>query len=933
MQQSIEKLLQEVNESLSLLNDRSFWKRINEYKKFWTTQREELYRLHQGSMPSEDTAQALSKTIDLLIQHLFKNFLKLYREKHGKWTHPIVLIGLSSYGREEISPNSKLNIKLLYPKKTQADKLNNFLMEFKNEVIAALEELNIQINISYSSIKSTLESSANNYFNQSVLLDARPICGTKKLYDLFKNSFTTQFKKQDKTVFIKQCFKSQMDRHKKTNNVITLLEPDINAGIGGLRDYNVIRYICQMKWNLENLAGLIDRNILSSIEVKNLLQAHEFLLQVRHELHFLSDESQNVLDREKQPQIAWNLGYKNPESFLRIELLMKDYYTHTKVIRLINQKIQEQIILNNEGLVAGFIKKIINQCLEKPEKHIDGFILSNNTFIYEDEHVFQEDPGRLIRIFRHCQQFRATLHPKLKALIRESLNLITPEYIEDLSVAKSFCSILQCVGEVYPILTQMHELGILGRYVPEFNAITNLVQHGYCHKFTADIHTLKAIQVLDKIFESKDPALRHYSGTIRSATRPFLLYLILFLHDIGKAESSRNHALYSAKISEPILKRLGINSKQQELILFVIKNHPQMARFWRKFDVNDPEVINSFAKFLHDADLLKYLYVETYCDYTAVAPNFWNSYKELLHTSFFENTLAAFNQIKNYDEDDKVRKKMIFCKMLSNAHPEFTEKRVKEILSLYPERYFDLNNRGDMKLHNEMIELLHIQDDKDSSLLTPIIDWKEDLNLSATIVTIVAWDRPGLLPSIAGALAASGLNILSVKAFVCSDKIVIYTFCVIEADDVFLEQEQLKTKFLGNLWDIIVEGADPIPLMLAQTKKFANINLLSHLIHTPPIPTTPLCINVYHELSLNRTIVEVKFSDQIGLLYRLSNTIIKQGFNITFARLTTENGCTLNTFHIQKTNSEELTSTSDLIALRENLNEVLSSQQLSEAIG
>ena len=45
----------------------------------------------------------------------------------------------------------------------------------------------------------------------------------------------------------------------------------------------------------------------------------------------------------------------------------------------------------------------------------------------------------------------------------------------------------------------MHELGFLGRYLPEWDALTCLVQYDVYHKFTADQHSLLAVENLEAL--------------------------------------------------------------------------------------------------------------------------------------------------------------------------------------------------------------------------------------------------------------------------------------------------------------------------------------------------------------------------------------------------------------------------------------------------
>ena len=78
----------------------------------------------------------------------------------------------------------------------------------------------------------------------------------------------------------------------------------------------------------------------------------------------------------------------------------------------------------------------------------------------------------------------------------------------------------------------MHDLGVLGRYLPEFGQLTCMVQHEYYHRYTADEHVLRTIKHLDEVFNKDSDIDGAYEREIRKTDDPLLLYLILLLHDI-----------------------------------------------------------------------------------------------------------------------------------------------------------------------------------------------------------------------------------------------------------------------------------------------------------------------------------------------------------------------------------------------------------------
>src|SRR5208282_3066375 len=156
------------------------------------------------------------------------------------------------------------------------------------------------------------------------------------------------------------------------------------------------------------------------------------------------------------------------------------------------------------------------------------------------------------------QQLDCSLDFHLAQLIRESLPLVDGlSQSHDAGVA--FRAILGESGAVHPVLQQMHELGVLGRFIPEFDALTCLVQHEFYHRYTADIHTLNAIRELDLIYTEADPIKLKYRSVLHEVEDPALLYLTLLLHDIGKARGIKNHSEAGARLAGPIMERLAVS--------------------------------------------------------------------------------------------------------------------------------------------------------------------------------------------------------------------------------------------------------------------------------------------------------------------------------------------------------------------------------------
>jgi [protein-PII] uridylyltransferase len=186
---------------------------------------------------------------------------------------------------------------------------------------------------------------------------------------------------------------------------------------------------------------------------------------------------------------------------------------------------------------------------------------------------------------------------------------------------------------------------------------------------------------------------------------------------------------------------------------------------------------------------------------------------------------------------------------------------------------------------------------------------------------VVTWDRAGLFYKLAGGFSVAGLNILGAKVISRSDHIAIDTFYVVEPGRGLVQSQAAMETFARTVEEALIQNKDLYPGIVAQAQKISGNRYTTenNTLHTSFPPT----VEVYHELAMMRTIVDIQARDQIGLLYRLAKTIFDHGFDITFARINTERGVALDTFYIESANHEATEDTARLHALRDSLANVI----------
>ena len=773
-----------------------------------------ILRYHRKGDSGRRVAFARACMIDVLIENLFNHVLKTCQGQTESACEAISVVAIGGYGRAELCPFSDIDLMFLHADDQSEVRFEPIQKALSETLLYVLWDLGLNLGHSIRTIDESMEEAKSSIKSKNAMLESRLVTGSKELFATFQKKYQDFCAGDEPDKYFDDRIKDQKARRKSQGDTVFLQEPNIKNGVGGLRDFQNVLWMGSIKLGAGNLEVLEKNHYLRKNDLRDFEQAYDFLLRVRHEIHFQSKRRGDILSLERQPTVALKLGYRDKNIFRRVESFMRDYYSATRKIQQISVILEQLLTRSN---VKPGEKKPPKRAVEKGYP-VDGFLLHEGFMSFQNEMVFSEDAERLVRVFRHSQQFQVDLDFDLRNLVTESLPLLTGKVIHSPSANRSFRSLLLTPGEVFKPLSLMHELGVLGRFVPEFDALNCLVQHEYYHRYTADIHTLETIHHLDRIIDGQSHYTNKYHREIHQLQTPGLLYIILLLHDIGKGIGIEGHAVQGAKLAAGVIDRLQLSKRQKEQALFIIENHLEMSRFWRKHDVDDPAAAEQFAEIIGDRETLRLLYVHTYCDTRGTAEQMWNGFKDMLHTTLFDNTLAVLAEAP-----EVLRPAEPTLQSLANLIPEIPLEEVEAHCRNLPERYFSSNDIEEAALHVRMVHQLlsHFSQADALESLKPVIDCRDDLNLSITAVQIVTWDRPGLFYKLAGAFSLAGLNIMSSKAFSRDDNITIDTFYVCEPGGGAVQSKKAREIFTNGLHDTLLHNRNLLPQILKNAKKLS----------------------------------------------------------------------------------------------------------------
>lgn len=902
-------------------------KALPRYKEYLKIAMSEVRTVHDSGAGGRDVGARISAVYDCLICSLLERVTGEWTRDHGPPKTPLSLLALGGYGREEQCPFSDIDLMFLYPAKIRAEDFSEQRQFFNDGVLYPLWDLGLKVGHSTRTPKDAMVEAQAEVQSKNAMLESRLLAGDESLYREFQRNYRRLLNRENVRLYIEERLEDQRNRRAKFGNTVFLQEPDIKNGVGGLRDYQNILWIVRLKLNKSADEPLLNEQLLRKNEHDAFEAAYDFLLRVRNELHFRSPRATDLLDLEKQPLVAQGLGWGQKDVFSRVEGFMRTYYRAAKTVFETSHYLEQRLMRDARTSVS-FAAVIESRRAGARPVRREVFEVGPGGLSADHPGVFREDPVRLIRLFRIRQQLGAQLGLELTRLVVDNLHLIDDDVRNSEEANRAFRSILQNRGEVGDTLRAMHRTGVLGRFVPEWGELDCLVQHEYYHRYTADEHTLLTIDYLDRIFLG-DETVRGsgYRDAIAHTDLPGLLYLVLFLHDIGKGRGISGHAEVGAEMATTILQRLQVAESVRDVILFLIRGHLEMARFWQHYDIDDPRTIQKFAEWVGDTDRLRYLYVLTYCDARGTTEELWNSYKDALHTQLYRSTAEALG------DNAHVHYKMISQQTISEKVPGLSQEEIEAHYNLLPERYFVYTEVEEIALHlrmvNRLLQTIAAADSLGS--LVPVVEWREDINLGLMIVHVVTWDRAGLFFKLAGAFSVAGLSIVSSKALTRADHITIDTFYVSGPDGGIIRDERARELFERSLEEVLLHNKDLLPQIEAQAarhRKSAYLHVEDRL--RAPLPCG---VDVYHELSLRRTIIEVQATDSIGLLYRLARAIFDHGFDITFARIATERNVAVDTFYIEPVNRVKQSNTEDLLSLRQRLTEIVEESSHLESGG
>jgi [protein-PII] uridylyltransferase len=919
MQDIIRKIEADAAARLPLPADRSATQELARYRTFLKVETHRLKLLHRSGGGGLEVCRARAAILDVLLRYLWEAALAGLSEQARQEFPPLALVALGGYGRAELNVHSDIDFMFLHNRQVAASRPLPHLSHLIDGILYPLWDISLKVGHSVRTLEDCVKVANSDMQSKTSLIEARLVAGDSDLFNKFQKVLVAKCVAGHEAEYIAQRLADQAARRAKFGNSACMQEPNLKNGCGGLRDYQNLLWMSFFKYRTRSLKDLQAHEWLSESERKQLEGAYDFLLRVRTELHYHVNRPLDVLSKSLQPAVAHNLGYKERSPSQRIERFMRDVYTRSRSVFLITRTVEQRLALVPQTRRLS-LRAWLPESRKARTEPMDGFRFVDGDIRAAGPRVFREQPRRLMRVFLYAQQRGLALHPDLAQLIRNQLGLVDRAFLTDEHVRETFLTILGQRGSVAPVLRAMHEVDLLGKYIPEFGKLTCLVQHEFYHQYTADEHTLMCLEQLDRIWEAKDPPYSTYAPLFLGLERPALLYLALLLHDVGKPQGHGNHSEVSADLAMRVARRLELEGPAAHTLRVVIENHLLMASTSQRRDLEDPAVIRNFARRVEKPETVTLLTLHTFVDSLATSDKLWNGFKDSLLWSLHEKAMRLMTGGTEFVRAEEKQRELLMDEVEKLLPGQLGVEELRAHFAALPARYFQIHSPRQI-LEDLLLthRFMRLQVSENDDPLAPVINWQNQPDRACNQVKICTWDRAGLFHQLAGSLSAAGLNILSAQIFTRTDGIVLDIFDVHDARSGSLAGPEQRDTFEKTIRRALTGDDLNFHELLARQK----ISRPAYEAYAGE--RLPTRISFDNESSETRTLIEIETEDRVGLLYAISRVLSEVELDISAAKINTEKGAALDSFYVRDSDGGKVLAPERQQAIERKLRQAIAS--------
>ena len=491
-------------------------------------------------------------------------------------TDPFCLVAVGGYGRGELTIGSDLDLLLLHKAGTA-------------EAARAAEALwypiwdsGVKLDHSVRTVSEARRLAAEDIKVLLGLLDARVVAGDPALADQLQGAVLGDWRAMaDRRL---PALRDMVDeRRRRFGEASQLLEPDLKESYGGLRDATILKGVAA-SW-------------VTDVPHVGWQDSVDFLLDVRDALHRVTGRPGDRLVMQEQSAVAVELvGVPDPDALLRAVLDSARSIAYASDVTW--HRVDRQARSRQRSAFRPLRRRTPARL-----PLADGVVMQDGEAVLALEAHPGTDEGLLLRAAAAAAQAGLPLSPH--TVERLAVEGTEPSVPWSRSVRESFVALLGSGPSMVRVWEALDQAGIIGRLIPGWDVVRSAPQRNALHTYTVDRHLVEtAVQA---------------SALTRNVERPDLLLVGALLHDIGKARGG-DHSEVGAQIAADLAARMGFDDEDVRVIVTLVRHHLLMPDTATRRDLEDPDVINDVAAIAGSVDVLDLLHELSIADSLATGP-------------------------------------------------------------------------------------------------------------------------------------------------------------------------------------------------------------------------------------------------------------------------------------------------------------------------